>query len=95
MAGVAGAVIGLTTGAQPPIGGVTKAVADGTTTSRGCRTNFVGFGKGLTNRVQSDDIGPIEDFNPTDDTVQEANSLAQLFAPTYTADILSWVDTTP
>ena len=95
MSGVAGAVIGLTTGAQPPIGGTTKAVADGTTTSRGCRTNFVGFGKGLTNQVQSNDAGPIEDFNATDDTVQEANSLAQLFAPTYTADVLSRVDTTP
>jgi hypothetical protein len=27
--------------------------------------------------------------------VQEANSLAQSFAPTYTADVLSWEDTTP
>ena len=97
MIGVAGAVIGLTYGAQAPIGGVTRAVADGTTTSRGCRTNFIGFGKGLT----SQEALP-EDFNATDDTVTEANSLAQSFEPTYTAipgnttdKTLSWVDTTP
>ena len=98
MIGVAGAVIGLTYGAQSPIGGVTRAVADGTTTSRGCRTNFIGFGKGLTSQE------PLpEDFNATDDTVTEANSLGQSFEPTYTpvagsnppASTLSWVDTTP
>ena len=98
MSGVAGAVIGLGSGAQSPIGGVTRAVADGTTTSRGCRTNFIGFGKGLT----SQEALP-EDFNATDDTVTEANSLAQSFAPTYAPvagtnparSTLSWVDTTP
>jgi hypothetical protein len=94
MAGVAGAVVGLASGAQPNIA-ATVALTDGTTTSRGCRTNFIGFGKGITNQVQSNDAGPIEDFNATDDTVQEANSLAQLFAPTYTLDVLSWADTTP
>jgi len=95
MAGVAGAVVGLVSGAQPNIA-ATVALTDGTTTSRGCRTNFVGFGKGITNQVQSMSDGTvIKDFNATDDTVQEANSLAQLFAPTYTADVLSWVDTTP
>ena len=95
MAGVAGAVIGLGSGAQSPIGGVTRAVADGTTTSRGCRTNFIGFGKGLSNKVQTQASGVSLDFNATDDTVAEANSLAQSFAPTYTGDVLTWVDTTP
>jgi hypothetical protein len=95
MSGVAGAVVGLTTGAQPNIAAA-KALVDGGAVSKGCRTNFIGFGKGLTNQVQSNSDGdPIEDFNATDDTVQEANSLAQSFAPTYTADVLSWVDTTP
>jgi hypothetical protein len=95
MAGVAGAVVGLASGAQPNIA-ATVALTDGTTTSRGCRTNFIGFGKGITNQVQSMSDGTvIKDFNATDDTVQEANSLAQLFAPTYTLDVLSWADTTP
>ena len=94
MAGVAGAVIGLTSGAQPNIASA-QALVDGAAVSRGCRTNFIGFGKGSANQVQSNDLGVIEDFNPTDDTVTEANSLGQSFAPTYTADILTWVDTTP
>lgn len=95
MSGVAGAVIGLTSGAQPNIAAA-KALADGGAVSKGCRTNFIGFGKGMTNQVQTMSDGTvIEDFNETDDTVQEANSLAQLFAPTYTTDVLSWVDTTP
>lgn len=95
MAGLAGAVIGLTVGIQPNIGSTTKAVADGTTSARGCRTNFIGFGKALSNTVQTQDSGVQKDFNATDDTVQEANSLAQLFAPTYTGAVLTWVDTTP
>ena len=98
MAGKAGAVIGLASGAQAPIGGLTKAVADGTTTSRGATTNFIGFGKGLS----SQEADP-NDFNATDDTVTEANSLAQSFAPTYAPvagtsparSTLTWVDTTP
>lgn len=95
MSGVAGAVIGLTTGAQPNIA-ATVALANGGAVSKGCRTNFIGFGKGMTNQVQSMSDGTvIEDFNATDDTVQEANSLAQSFAPTYTDDVLSWADTTP
>ena len=96
MSGVAGAVIGLTSGAQPNIASA-KALADGGAVSKGCTTNFIGFGKGLVNTVQTNtDTGDaIEDFNATDDTVTEANSLAQSFAPTYTTDVLSWVDTTP
>jgi hypothetical protein len=96
MSGVAGAVIGLTTGAQPNIA-ADQALLDGTASARGCTTNFIGFGKGLTN------VEPLpEDFAAADDTVVEANSLGQSFAPTYTAiagntteKTLSWVDTTP
>jgi hypothetical protein len=96
MAGKAGAVIGLASGVQPNIAAA-QALADGTATSRGCTTNFMGFGKGITSQE------PLpEDFNATDDTVVEANSLGQSFAPTYTAiagntteKTLSWVDTTP
>jgi hypothetical protein len=96
MSGVAGAVIGLTTGAQPNIAAA-QALVDGGAVSKGCTTNFIGFGKGLT----SQEPLPV-DFNATDDTVTEANSLGQSFAPTYTAiagnttdKTLSWVDTTP
>jgi hypothetical protein len=96
MSGVAGAVIGLASGAQPNIAAA-QALADGGAVSRGCTTNFIGFGKGQTSAE------PLpEDFNATDDTVTEANSLGQSFAPTYTAiagntthKTLSWVDTTP
>jgi hypothetical protein len=94
MSGVAGAVIGLTTGAQPNIAAA-QALTDGAAVSKGCRTNFIGFGKGMTNKVQTQGSGVSKDFNATDDTVQEANSGAQLFAPTYTTDVLSWADTTP
>ena len=95
MSGVAGASIGLPTDKQPNIAAA-QALVDGGAVSRGCTTNFVGFGKGLTNQVQSMSDGTvIEDFNATDDTVTEANSLGQSFAPTYTADVLSWEDTTP
>lgn len=97
MAGVAGAVIGLTTGAQSPIGGTAKAVADGTTTSRGCTTNFIGYGFGLTSQE------PLpEDFNATDDTVVRAVAAATEQEPTYTAiagnttaETLSWAVPTP
>jgi hypothetical protein len=89
MSGVAGAVIGLTSGAQPPIGGVTKAVADGTTTSRGCTTNFIGYGFGLTSQE------PLpEDFNVTDDTVTRAIAAATVQEPTYTAIAGNTVDKT-
>ena len=95
MSGVAGAVIGLTTGAQPNIASA-KALVDGGAVSKGCTTNFIGFGKGMTNQVQTMTDGTvIEDFNATDDTVTEANSLAQSFEPTYTTNVLSWADTTP
>ena len=96
MAGNAGAVIGDTSDKQPNIAAA-QALVDGGAVARGCTTNFIGFGKGLTSAE------PLpEDFNATDDTVTEANSLGQSFAPTYTAiagdtthETLSWVDTTP
>ena len=66
MAGVAGALVGLATGQQPNIAPA-KALADGTTTSKGCTTNFIGFGFGLTN-VEADP----NDFSAADDTVVRA-----------------------
>ena len=96
MSGVAGALIGLASGAQPNIAGA-KALVDAGTVGRGCTTNFIGFGLNET----SEEPLP-KDFNATDDTVTEANSLGQSFAPTYTAiagnttaETLSWEDTTP
>lgn len=95
MSGKAGSTIALDT-AQPNIAAA-QALVDGGAVARGCTTNFIGFGKGQT----SDEPLP-QDFNATDDTVTEANSLGQSFAPTYTAivgdtthETLSWVDTTP
>lgn len=93
MAGKAGNQIGLTT-VQPNIAPA-KALADGGAVSRGCTTNFIGFGKGLSNVVQTQQSGVSKDYNATDDTVTEANSLGQAFAPTYTGAVLTWVDTTP
>ncbi len=96
MSGVAGAVIGLTSGAQANIAGA-QALVDGTTSARGCTTNFVGFGLDAENQVQvnSDTGDAIEDFNATDDTVTLAITAGSDYAPTYTVDVLSWVDTTP
>ncbi len=94
MTGVPGAVIGLTTGAQTNIAPA-QAIVDGTDSGRGCTTNFIGFGKGLSS------MEPLpEDFNATDDTVTEANSDGASFAPTYDTEVggskeLTWVDTTP
>ena len=97
MAGVAGAVIGIPPNSQPNIAAA-QALVDGGAVSRGCTTNFIGFGKGASSQE------PLpEDFNATEDTVTEANSLGQSFAPTYTpvagsnppASDLTWVDTTP
>ena len=98
MSGVAGAVIGLTSGAQPNIA-PTKALTDGGTSGRGCTTNFIGFGLGLTSEEQS----PPQDFSAADDTVTNAIAGGQDYAPTYTTvagsnpkrETLSWVDTTP
>lgn len=93
MSGVAGAVIGLTTGAQVPIGDA-QAVTDGTTSARGCTTNFIGFGLGASSALQND---AIEDFNATDDSVTLGITAGAVFAPDYTTTPgqLEWLDTTP
>jgi hypothetical protein len=96
MAGIAGAVIGLASGAQPPIAG-DVAIADATTSGRGCTTNFIGFGLGATSQE------PLpEDFSAADDSVALAITAGATYAPTYTAipgntrdKTLTWVDTTP
>jgi hypothetical protein len=96
MSGVAGAVIGLASGAQSNIAAA-QALVDGTTSARGCTTNFIGFGLGET----SEEPLPV-DFNATDDTVTLAITGGSAYAPTYTAvvghvdrETLSWEDTTP
>jgi hypothetical protein len=96
MSGVAGAVIGLTTGAQSNIAAA-QALVDGTTSARGCTTNFIGFGLGAENQVQvnSDTGAPIEDFNATDDTVTLAITAGADYEPTYTVDVLSWEEVIP
>ena len=79
MAGVAGAVIGLPVGSQSNIAAA-QAKVDGTTTSKGCTTNFIGFGFGLTSEEQDPN-----DFNATDDTVIRATAGAgTIQTPTYT-----------
>ncbi len=96
MAGVAGAVIGLASGAQANLAGA-QALLDAGTVGRGCTTNFIGFGLGKTSQE------PLpEDFNATDDTVTLAITGGADYEPTYTAipgnttaETLSWVDTTP
>jgi hypothetical protein len=96
MSGVAGALIGLASGAQPNIAGA-KALVDAGTVGRGCTTNFIGFGLNET----SEEPLP-KDFNATDDTVTLAITGGSAYAPTYTAvvghadrETLSWEDTTP
>jgi hypothetical protein len=96
MAGKAGAVIGLGTGAQPNIASA-QALVDATTSGRGCTTNFIGFGLGATSQE------PLpEDFSATDDAVTLAITGGDTYDPTYTAiagnihdKTLSWVVPTP
>jgi hypothetical protein len=96
MAGKAGAVIGLASGAQPNIAGA-QALVDGTTSARGCTTNFIGFGLGATSQE------PLpEDFNATDDAVTLAITAGGTYDPIYTAiagntrdKTLSWAVPTP
>lgn len=86
MAGVAGAVIGLASGAQPSIAGA-QALVDATTSGRGCTTNFIGFGLDASSMANQTGI---EDFNATDDTVTLGVTAGAAYEPTYTADELSW-----
>jgi hypothetical protein len=92
MAGVAGANIANAAGrplvngtpwsaavVQLPIG-LTKATTDGTTSARGCTTNFIGYGFGATSAE------PLpNDFNATDDTVIRSTTVPENGIPTYTA----------
>jgi hypothetical protein len=96
MSGIAGAVIGLTSGAVPNIAAA-QALVDAGTVGRGCTTNFIGFGLDLT----SEEPLPV-DFLAADDTVTLAITGGADYEPTYTAvvghadrETLSWVDTTP
>ena len=95
MPGVAGAVIGLQAGQQTNIAPAVTLVdgmdmvptatdpyAHGSTAiSRGCTTNFVGFGFGLT----SVDVDPPQDLAAADDTVVRATTSGTVQTPTYTA----------
>lgn len=92
MAGVAGAVIGLASGAQVSIAGA-QALLDASTSGRGCTTNFIGFGLGATSAVPN----VVEDFNATDDSVTLGITAGAVYAPDYTttAGELEWLDTTP
>lgn len=78
MAGVAGASIGLVVGSQSNIAAA-QAKVDGAAVARGCTTNFIGFGFGLT----SEGLDP-NDFNATDDTVIRSTAGAgTVQVPTY------------
>jgi len=97
MAGVAGASIGLNAGSQQNIAPAlaltngmdivptaTNPYANGTTPiSRGCTTNFIGFGFGLTDVS----VDPPQDFTATasEDIVVRAVTSGTLQTPTYTA----------
>ena len=96
MAGIAGELIGLGANSQPAIAQA-QALVDGTTSARGCTTNFIGFGLGAENQVQtnSDTGDAIEDFNAADDTVTLALTAGSSYEPTYTADVLSWEEVIP
>lgn len=95
MSGVAGASIGLTSGAQKNIADA-QTLLDGMNTagdtahSKGCTTNFIGFGLGASNEVQTDDQGVREDFGATDDTITLAVTGGDDYVPTYTSDDLTW-----
>jgi len=79
MAGVAGALIGLTTGAQPNIAAAV-ALTNASTSGKGCTTNFIGFGLGAT----SEEAVPA-DFSVADDAVTLAITGGGVYDPTYTA----------
>ena len=90
MSGVAGAVIGLASGAQASIAGA-KALTDASTSGRGCTTNFIGFGLAATSAA------PTEDFNATDDTVTLGITAGADYEPDYTTTPgeLVWTEVVP
>lgn len=83
MAGIAGEQIAVLS-AQPLIAGA-QAVIDGTTSARGCTTNFIGFGLGLSCTEQLP-----ADFNATDDTVTLGTTIPADHEPLYTGAVLTW-----
>lgn len=91
MAAIAGQSIGLAATVQPNIAG-TQAKADSGTTGRGCTTNFIGFGKGLTSLEPT----PV-DFTVAEEAVALcAPGTAEIYDPTYGtaangAAALTWV----
>ena len=90
MAGVAGAVIGLTSGAQASIAGA-KALTDATTSGRGCTTNFIGFGLGAASVNQN---APREDFDVVDDEATLGITAGATYTPDYTTTpgSLEWAE---
>ena len=93
MAGLAGEAIGLGTANPVPIGGVTRATTDGTTSGRGCLENFVGFGKEMSS------LEPLpRDFASPDDIVTLCATGNVAYPPDYAAavppvpghEVLSW-----
>ncbi len=89
MAGLAGAVIGLTTGAQVSIADA-QALLDATTSGRGCTTNFIGFGLDATSAVPN----VVEDFNAVDDVVTLGITAGAAYEPDYTTSVgdLVWTE---
>ena len=89
MSGVAGASIGLAAGQQVNIAAV-QARVDGTTTCRGCTTDFIGFG--FSSSVQE----PLpKDFIAADDTVIRGIAVnGTIQVPTYNAIAGNVVDET-
>jgi len=88
MAGVAGALVGVQAGSQPNIAsaqalvdGMGVGTQTGTATSKGCTTNVIGFGFGLTNEAEDP-----TDLSAADDTVIRAVTTgANVQVPGYTA----------
>lgn len=93
MAGLAGPTIGTNAFNAIPIGGVTRATADGGTSGRGGLENFIGFGKGLSSLEPKP-----QDFNITDDTNHICATGNAAYTPLYTptvpastSEVLSWL----
>ena len=89
MAGIAGEQIGI--GGTVPLIAEEVALVDGAGTSRGCTTNLIGFGEGLTTETGR----TVEDFSPADDTVILADGSGDEREPVYTGTVLSWEEPAP
>lgn len=94
--GLSGEAIGLGTANPNPIGGATKATADGAATGRGSLENFIGFQKSGVNTE------PLpEDFSAAKNTVTECATGNGTQEPVYSAsptpdsEVLTWTTPTP